>query len=222
MAKSLVSCFFFDSQCRQVASASAGTAELCWRGDACIRAAWTFRAVRWWRWTHVQRGRVVQWDDGVELTLDDDDDEREWRVGRLAVSSAPAVTAPSVARRPAADADADVDRLRARDSSVFTTAQSRRVHTLNISAALYILLYSHKLQLQKQEIKKAKEKETHKRERVYFPYSKNTWTSTQQKCKIRRVARKALGPSKLATHNVSKSTTCQMHTNYAERKRKIT
>ena len=38
------------------------------------------------------------------------------------------------------------------------------------------------------------------RERVCFPYSKNTWTSTQQKCKIRRVARKALGPSKLATH----------------------
>jgi len=96
-------------------------------------------------------------------------------------------------------------------------------HTLNISAALYILLYSHKLQLQKQEIKKQRKKR-HKRERerVYFPYSKNTWTSTQQKCKIRRVARKALGPSKLATHNVSKSTTCQMHTNYAERKRKIT
>ena len=41
------------------------------------------------------------------------------------------------------------------------------------------------------------------RERVYFPYSKNTWTSTQQKCKIRRVARKALGPSKLATHVIS-------------------
>jgi len=27
---------------------------------------------------------------------------------------------------------------------------------------------------------------------------------------------------KRKTHNVSKSTTCQMHTNYAERKRKIT
>jgi len=161
-------CLVFLTQCRQVASASAGTAELCWRGDACIRAAWTYRAVRWWCWTHVQRGRFVQWDDGVELTLDDDDDEREWRVGRLAVSSAPAVTAPSVARRPAADADADVDRLRARDSSVFTTAQSHRVHTLHISAALYILLYSHKLQLQKQEIKKAKEKETHKREREFI------------------------------------------------------
>jgi len=39
------------------------------------------------------------------------------------------------------------------------------------------------LQLQKQEIKKTKEKDT---------------------------------------HNVSKSTTCQMHTNYAQRKRKIT
>ena len=38
------------------------------------------------------------------------------------------------------------------------------------------------------------------RERVYFPHSNNTWISTQQKCKIRRVARKALGPSKLATH----------------------
>ena len=35
-------------------------------------------------------------------------------------------------------------------------------------------------------------------ERVYFPHSNNTWTSTQQKCKIRRVARKALGLSKLA------------------------
>jgi len=48
---------------------------------------------------------------------------------------------------------------------------------------LYIHLYSHKLQLQKQEIKKTKKKEI---------------------------------------HNVSKSTTCQMHTNYAQRKRKIT
>jgi len=38
------------------------------------------------------------------------------------------------------------------------------------------------------------------RERVYFPHSNNTWISTQQKCKIRRVARKALDPSKLATH----------------------
>ena len=38
------------------------------------------------------------------------------------------------------------------------------------------------------------------RERVYFPHSNNTWISTQQKCKISRVARKALGPSKLATH----------------------
>ena len=38
------------------------------------------------------------------------------------------------------------------------------------------------------------------REWEYFPYSNNTWTSTQQKYKIRRVARKALGPSKLATH----------------------
>jgi len=38
------------------------------------------------------------------------------------------------------------------------------------------------------------------RERAYFPHSNNTWTSTQQKYKIRRVARKALGPSKLATH----------------------
>jgi len=38
------------------------------------------------------------------------------------------------------------------------------------------------------------------RERVYFPHSNNTWTSTLQKYKIRRVARKALGPSKLATH----------------------
>ena len=39
------------------------------------------------------------------------------------------------------------------------------------------------------------------RERVYFPHSNNNWISTQQKCKIRRVARKALGPSKLATHD---------------------
>jgi len=38
-------------------------------------------------------------------------------------------------------------------------------------------------------------------ERVYFPLSNNNWISTQQKCKIRRVARKALGPSKLATHD---------------------
>ena len=38
------------------------------------------------------------------------------------------------------------------------------------------------------------------RERVYFPHTNNTWTSTLQKYKIRRVARKALGPSKLATH----------------------
>ena len=38
------------------------------------------------------------------------------------------------------------------------------------------------------------------RQRVYFPHSNNTWTSTQQKYKSRRVARKALGPSKLATH----------------------
>ena len=37
------------------------------------------------------------------------------------------------------------------------------------------------------------------RERVYFPHSNNTWTTTQQKYKIRRVARKALGPSELAT-----------------------
>ena len=47
---------------------------------------------------------------------------------------------------------------------------------------LYIHLYSHKLQLQKQEIKETKKKET---------------------------------------HNVSKNTKCQMHTNYAQRKRKI-
>ena len=40
------------------------------------------------------------------------------------------------------------------------------------------------------------------RERVYFPHrpSNNTWTSTQQKYKIRRVARKAHGPSKLECH----------------------
>jgi len=50
--------------------------------------------------------------------------------------------------------------------------------------SLYIHLYSHILQLQKQEIKKNK--------------------------------------GKRKTHNVSKNTTCQIHTNYAQRKRKMT
>ena len=48
----------------------------------------------------------------------------------------------------------------------------------------YIRLNPHKLQLQKHEMKKAKEK--------------------------------------IRVHNVSKNTTYQMHTNYAQRKRKIT
>ena len=55
------------------------------------------------------------------------------------------------------------------------------------------------------------------RERVYFPHSNNIWTSTQQKCKIRRVARKALGPSKLATQGVNDRCTENLLENVPEK-----
>ena len=61
---------------------------------------------------------------------------------------------------------------------------------------LYIHLYSHKLQLQKQEIKITKEKERHINDMRYI--------------------------NPRFTYLLTYLLTCQMHTNYAQRKRKIT